>query len=330
MPARESNCRSDAETQDALLLRVDEWLRRAPSLPQPGGGATLQRWRMLADIAADDVCVVKVVEAHHDALAILRELDAAQLAGESGLHAVWAAEPPDARLSFQPDGHGGGSLHGTKAWCSGSDIVDVALVTAHVGEQRVLVRVALDQPGVRDEPGGWEAVGMARVNSGRVRFDGAKGVQIGAPGAYVDRPGFWHGGAGIAACWFGAASQIAWRLLEDRRAAQDPHALAHLGAVDMCLSAAASLLRETAAAIDAEPASSHRDAVTRVRSVVERCCVEVVDRVGRALGPAPLCTDGRHATRCADLTTFIRQSHAERDWAELGASLSGKENPWLL
>lgn len=30
------------------------------------------------------------------------------------------------------------------------------------------------------------------------------------------------------------------------------------------------------------------------------------------------CQDGRHAQRVADLTIYIRQSHAERDLAELG------------
>ncbi|MBZ4576138.1 acyl-CoA dehydrogenase, partial [Mycobacterium avium subsp. hominissuis] len=31
-----------------------------------------------------------------------------------------------------------------------------------------------------------------------------------------------------------------------------------------------------------------------------------------------LCQDGRHAQRVADLSIYIRQSHAERDLAELG------------
>ena len=45
---------------------------------------------------------------------------------------------------------------------------------------------------------------------------------MGADGAYLDRPGFWHGGAGIAACWHGGAVALAQfaRGLEDVELAQ--------------------------------------------------------------------------------------------------------------
>jgi hypothetical protein len=36
------------------------------------------------------------------------------------------------------------------------------------------------------------------------------------------------------------------------------------------------------------------------------------------LGPGPLCSDDVHARRVADLTIYLRQSHAERDLADLG------------
>ena len=56
----------------------------------------------------------------------------------------------------------------------------------------------------------------------------------------------------------------------------------------------------------------------RVRAVVEHAVDEAITRTGRALGAGPLCQDGRHAQRVADLTVYVRQSHAERDLAELG------------
>ena len=52
--------------------------------------------------------------------------------------------------------------------------------------------------------------------------------------------------------------------------------------------------------------------------------LEAITRTGRALGPGPLCQDGRHAQRVADLSIYIRQSHAERDLAELGR-LAGQQ-----
>ena len=44
-------------------------------LPLPGAGRTLQRWRVLADVAALDVAAIKLYEGHADAVAILAELD---------------------------------------------------------------------------------------------------------------------------------------------------------------------------------------------------------------------------------------------------------------
>ncbi|WP_343161351.1 acyl-CoA dehydrogenase family protein [Luteimonas sp. 9C] len=333
MPPSDSTPHVAATSADlpALDVFVRDAMARQSALPLPGHGDTLRRWRHLADIAAQDVCGIKVLEAHYDALAILDELGAAERALDGALlHAVWAAEPPDARLTFTPGADGIGTLDGLKAWCSGADLVDAALVTAHHGDARVLVQIMRDAPGITPVPGHWQAVGMARVDSGRLAFENVAAVQIGAAGDYLARPGFWHGGGGIAACWFGAATAIAETLRRHARAAHSPHAMAHLGAIDMALSAAASLLRDTAAVIDLEPDAPHATAITRVRSVVERAASDVIDRVGRALGPGPLCEDAAHAQRCADLTTFLRQSHAERDWADLGAAAQGRDATWRL
>jgi hypothetical protein len=62
-----------------------------------------------------------------------------------------------------------------------------------------------------------------------------------------------------------------------------------------------------------------------VRALIERTASEVIDRVGRALGAAPLATDADHARNVADLLVYIRQSHAERDLATLGALVAGED-----
>ena len=61
---------------------------------------------------------------------------------------------------------------------------------------------------------GWQAVGMGATGSVEVLFDDAQATAIGNPGDYLQRPGFWQGGIGIAACWYGAACSIAERLRE--------------------------------------------------------------------------------------------------------------------
>lgn len=296
-------------------------------LPPPGGGRTLQRWRALMAVGACDLSLAKVYEGHTDALAILAELEGPAW---PGLWAVWAAEAPSARVTFHP-GAAGGTLSGRKAWCSGAAIVDSAVVSAWTPDaQPVLVAVRMHQPGIRVQADGWHAVGMSASESVAVDFDGVPAVAVGAPGAYVARPGFWHGGAGIAAVWYGATVAIAEALARSTRIARDPHAAAHLGTVDTVLRTVRALLVETAAWIDAHPAADASAAALRVRAAVEAAANEVMMRTGRALGPAPLCTDAAHAQRCADLPVFLRQSHAEHDLAALGGIVASQARGWAL
>jgi hypothetical protein len=50
---------------------------------------------------------------------------------------------------------------------------------------------------------------------------------------------------------------------------------------------------------------------------------------GHAHGPGPLTQEDTHAKRVADLEVYVRQQHAERDDASLGAALVGDGRvPW--
>jgi alkylation response protein AidB-like acyl-CoA dehydrogenase len=304
----------------------------AADLPLPGGGHTMARWRALAAVAARDLALVKLFEGHTDALAILSELAGPRPAAGSRW-GTWCAEPPDARVEMRRRVDGSGVvLHGTKAWCSGASVVTHALVSCWDEEgQACLAAVAMGQPGVRVTSQGWHAVGMAGTASLDVSFDAADATPVGEPGGYVSRPGFWQGGAGIAACWYGGAQGIADMTRRRLGAKPDAHRLAHLGAIDIALAGAAALLRETAAWIDAHPAADAHRQAARARLAVEEAATQVIAHAGRALGAAPLCRDARFARAMADLPVFLRQSHAERDLASLGTALSGdEESPWKL
>lgn len=315
-------------SEDGLCNASYEFVRQVPTIPLPGSGQTLERWRALAAIADADVCLAKVLEAHYDAQAILEELGQ-PMDSSADVWAVWAAEPPNAVVKVTRTDTGP-LLSGTKAWCSGADLVSHALITAHAGDARLLVRVDMAAEGLSAPARSWDAVGMSRVISGDLHFADVPCKIIGGPGDYLSRHGFWHGGAGIAACWFGGAAAIAETLRTHPRTPNDPLAAANLGVVDFELAAGAALLRETAARIDDEPGLPHTSQVIRVRSMVERVATDVIDRVGRSLGPGPLCQHRAHAQRCADLATFIRQSHADRDWQALGKSASEGPPPWRL
>ncbi|WP_433658209.1 acyl-CoA dehydrogenase [Nocardia sp. CA-128927] len=326
MPPTEvlNDAAAPSATAGALLRLADSGRLE---LPYPGSGRTLDRWRSLADFAFGNVVIGRMVEAHADAEAILAELGSAVV--ERGqIWGVWAAEPPKPVLQarFGPDGW---TLDGRKPWCSGASICTNALVTARAGDERRLFAVDLGQASVRPVPDTWHAVGMQESDSGAVDFTEAAAEPVGGSGAYLTRPGFWHGAIGVAACWYGGACAVA-RTLHDR--ATDEHALAHLGAVMSGLHAAALCLADAARQIDADPADRSGTARLRartVRAVVEDAATATIDRVGRALGAGPLCGDAEHARRVADLTVYLRQSHAERDLADLGRDYAEKEFSWL-
>ncbi|WP_418131123.1 acyl-CoA dehydrogenase [Variovorax sp. 375MFSha3.1] len=304
-------------------------------LPMPGAGQTLARWRVLAEVAAHDLSLVKLFEGHTDALAIQAELGGGLSASEGARWATWCAEPPDARVIAEEERGTAIRLSGTKAWCSGAASVTHAVVSCWNRDgEPWLAAVAMDQPGVRVTDEGWHAVGMADSASVDVRFDHAAATAIGRPGDYTRRPGFWQGGAGIAACWFGGALGIARAAHALMGKAPDPHRLAHLGAIDAALTPAAALLREAAAWIDRHPRDDARQVALRARLAVEQAANEVMRHAGRALGAGPLCRDRAFARAMADLPVFLRQSHAERDLAALGMLATqdvGKEpSSWML
>ncbi len=301
---------------------VGRWLATGElDLPLPGSGRTAHRWHRLASLAETDLVAGRLAEAHTDAVAILAELGGPDPKPDQ-LWGVWAAEAGDAELRARCGG-GEVTLEGTKAWCSGAGICTHALVTARIDDdRRGLFAVDLADHRIRPLPSEWRNAGMAESDTRSVHFTGAPAVGVGAPGAYLDRPGFWHGAVGVSACWLGGARAVAAPLYG--RAADespDPHTLAHLGAVDAALSAAEATLSSAARQVDADPLNRDGRAeliARRTRAVVETAVEEAIRRTGRALGPGPLARDAAHAARVADLTMYVRQSHAERDLARLG------------
>jgi alkylation response protein AidB-like acyl-CoA dehydrogenase len=295
----------------------------ALNLPLPGSGETDKRWWGLAGIARQDLSLARLAEGHADAVAILAELGGPPPPAGSRW-GVWAAEPPTPVVHAE-ERDGGWVLTGTKPWCSGAHSCTHGLVTARIGADRALFAAEMDPAHTEPVEDTWPAVGMAGSDSGAIRFDAAPAEPVGAPGQYLNRAGFWHGAIGVAACWYGGACGVADTLLKQARAGRaGPHALAHLGAVDAALHAAGVALAEAARAVDADPLDSRGEArirAMRVRAVVEATCDDVLTRVGRASGAGPLGSDAAHARRVADLTVYLRQSHAERDLAELGTLL---------
>lgn len=297
------------------------------SLPLPGAGNTVQRFVALAEMSALDLSLGRLVEGHVDAVAILAEAGTAPAPG--AVMGVWAARRSDADVTAVAK-NGGWHLRGRKPWASGARLLTHALVTAAGDYGTRLFQVPLGD-GVTVVPDTWPAVGMAMSESLDVDFDLVVGddCALGPPGWYVDRPGFWFGSVGVAACWLGGALGLVRALAADLAGrGPDGHQLAHLGAASTRCASMARDIEWAAGRIDAAPDDVDRAIRTvalQVRHLTEEGCLEVVGRVGRAGGAGPLCRDPAQARRFADLPVYIRQHHAERDSEALGRLIVEEE-----
>jgi len=308
------------------------------TVPRPGSGQTLRLFETLASLAAVDLTAARVAEAHLDALAILDQalVDPDVLIAAGSMESSWgvfAAEAAGVRLEATRDGGDRWRLDGTKPWCSLAGSLSHALVTAHTSTSTRRLFVAdLADPGITARTDTWVGRGLPAVPSGPVEFRGVPVWPVGDDGWYLRRPGFAWGGIGVAACWWGGAVGVARRVWESTHEREpDQIALAHLGALDLALTAAGASLAAAAEAIDAGDAVGEQGALlaARVRGQVARTVDEVITRTGHALGPAPLALDARHAGRVSDLQLYVRQHHAERDDAALGRRLrEAGVSPW--
>jgi alkylation response protein AidB-like acyl-CoA dehydrogenase len=166
-------------------------------LPLPGSGATWRRWAAFADLAEEDLSLARLAEGHADAVAILAELGGPR--PEPGSRwGVWAANPPGPNVTASPR-DGGWVLRGAKQYCSGARVCTHAVVTARAGDEERLF--AVEVAGLEPQAGSWPATGMAGSDTLDVGFPAVPAETVGPPGGYTGRPGFSHGGAGVAACW---------------------------------------------------------------------------------------------------------------------------------
>ncbi|MER0477887.1 acyl-CoA dehydrogenase [Streptomyces sp. Edi2] len=314
------------ETAQRFVSTVADIASGALEFPLPGSGHTVQRLAALRAVAQRDLCLARLVEGHVDATAILAELRG-PTPGPAERWGVWAAEPPGEGVTATRT-EAGWRLAGLKRYCSGAHSCTHALITATAEDGRRLFAVRTGGPGCQPVPGTWQAIGMAGSDTPDVRITDLPAVPVGGVEDYVRRPGFQHGGIGVAACWYGGALAVTEPLRSAAHRNPHPHTDAHLGAVDMHLHAAGALLERTAAEIDQDPhdnSGAARLRSLRVRAFVEQACSATLSHVGRATGAGPLCHDLRHARNVADLSVYLLQHHAERDLAELGRLITRPE-----
>lgn len=324
---------------DKALARVADW--DGPGY-RPGEGSTRQLWELLATTAAHDLGIARAIEPVLDARAILAQANHPPLPSHLSPASSWgvfAAEGPVAPLEAHQDGEEW-VLDGVKPWCSLAGLLDGALVTARTADGgRRLFAVELADPRVTQMSEPWTARGLAEIPSTPVRFDAVAAFPVGEAGWYLSRPGFWWGGIGVAACWYGGSVGVSRRVLEKARSSANganEGLQGALGQLDERLADARRALAEAAILVDAAVAApvataaeTWRLLAMRVRATVARCCEDVLRIAADALGPAPLAQEERHAKRVADLALYIRQHSAWREAVSLGGLIvEPGRDPW--
>jgi alkylation response protein AidB-like acyl-CoA dehydrogenase len=303
----------------------------AVDLPTPGSGDTWRRFEVLARWASIDLSVGRLSEGHVDALAILSEADMKPF-DAGALYGVWAARSRQGGTCAERV-PGGWQLTGRKEFCSGSGIIDRALVTADTADGSRLFDVAVGESVITVHHDSWPAVGMADSVSETLDFGGPvirESQVVGPVDFYMQRPGFWFGSSGVAACWYGGAVGLVNHLVQSLADEPNEHVFADLGVAVSALEAMRAVLKETADFIDGDPRDAHGRARYRAqvtRQVIHDAATEVLARVGSAGGARAFCHDIDQARRSADLFVYLTQHHGGVDAAALGR-LARDRFPW--
>jgi hypothetical protein len=283
-------------------------------MPLPGNGRTADRHRLLMQLGFEDLSYSRLAEAHWDAVAILKE--AGREPVTEAIYGVWASEISGHMLRLRPV-DSGYRVIGSKRFCTGAGLIDRALVTVlHPVSQLVEIDLRANTKNIGIDGSNWKTAAFSETQTATVEFlelPLSSDCLVGDVGFYLNRLGFWHGACGPAACWAGGAKALVQYAARQRN--NDPHSLAHLGAMLADDWALECYLERAGLEIDTTANSPCRAQALalKVRHLIEQTCNDILRRLERAFGPRPFAFDEEVARRSSELQLYVRQSHAERD-----------------
>ncbi len=300
------------------------WLRDLGLLAEAFPGAApwstdpLAIFDLLRRIGAASMPVGRLFEGHVNA-AQLVELHGApslrqrciRVVRGGGLIGVWGADGEQPLLATAGDS--GFSLSGTKAFCSGLGLVEMALVSAWDGNHTRLFCVDVRDP-ARADQAQWQVSGMRATRSGGYDFSGIvlpPDAAVGGPDAYYAEPQFLGGMYRMCAVQSGGLDELLSEVATALRArGKAGNALAQLRVgriASLCTMAARSteaVARRVAEC--APPGAIAREAVL-MREGVEHCIVAALEITERCLGTMVHREASAVSRLRRDLSVYIRQ-----------------------
>ena len=272
----------------------------------------------LGQLARVDMCLARLVEGHADAVRICEQAPARRL---DGVYGVWASRSVGTGLRAGPT-EAGWRLHGELRFASGVGLVDRALASAWLDEDRHVL-LDIDANGVTADESSWTtwAMDASRSFTVDVDVDVDSGSQVGGLDFYLSRPGFAVGGLAVAAVWAGGARHVVDAVTTSvREFSVSPHQQRRVGVMEQAVWTADVAVASTLRVLAAAPPDDVPAEIGRARTAVVLACDAVLSQAPLVVGPGGLSRDARLARVLADLAVYIRQHHLDDELTRLGAT----------
>jgi hypothetical protein len=271
---------------------------------------------LLLAVGRTDVPLARLSEGHVDAVRILEQAGSEPVPGQ--VYGVWASRSRSTGLRGQASGDDW-ILDGTLMFASGAGVVDRALVPVWLDDEDTqLLDVAVD--GWPFEESAWRTRAMELSRSHQVRLARrpVRAAVVGPENFYLDRPGFFPGGVGVAAVWAGGAARVTDLVERGLAAAPPPAQVARLGEMRTDVVAAASVARGTARCLSTTPTDELRTTCTLARASVAAGVRRVLAHARVVAGAAGLALDEDLTRAIDDLSLFTAQQSVDGDAGWLG------------
>lgn len=328
----------------APLVLPDGYARHSPdrdalrnAIYQMAGAAdwAALSWTELVEallaLGRTDIALGRLTEGHLDALRIADQAGGALETG--ALYGVWASR--SGATGVRARRHGTRLvLTGTVKFASGAGVIDRALLPVWLEDDHHLL-VDLDVADLPVDRSAWQTGAMTVSQSHTVgldQLDVAAASVLGQPDFYLDRPGFFPGGVGVAAVWTGGLARVidtvlGW--LDERRS---PAGDLRLGQLSTQRTLALATVRQGGQLLDAvlnpvqtapTKAQLHQLA-TQVRAGVAAAVRAGLAEARLLAGPAGLAFDVDLTHAIDDLGLYVLQQNADADAAYLGETLRSR------
>lgn len=290
---------------------------------------------LLCLLGEGSLAVARLIEAHVNALQLIRRYGAPQLlawseaaARDGHLFGLWVTDPPQCGVSAAL-----GMLRGAKQFCSGAGHCTRALLTAETPEGiRMLIAETPPERAGRSEIA---LGGMRAATTGSYDFAGmavADWQFLGAPGDYLREPVFSAGAWRASAAALGgltALVKLHRDTLRRRGRDADPHQRARFGEL-LIARETARLWMVKAARIACLEAGEAEDVVAYVnlaRIAVEAACLDAIRLTQRSLGLQAFLAGSPAERMLRDLAVFLRQPAPDETLDRAAAQYFGAALP---